>query len=290
MLSSQYENVSKKIIKRVVPIVCACALAVVFSRSPLIENILRTDRPTQTTATQSDNYNYFQQAAKGNKNLVHLLKNGKHDLAVYLSERLKELKHATPEGYLLLHPAREITVMETPSAEQLQQFETIQLIKIYYIMQALSDPEFRNRIFEELEKDTTDRKSEHGGALHLLHSCEKSTATIEMVPSQYRGNVIEDFTGRQFNPDSIYSPKQIPDTPDMLGPFHFHARAISPHYTAFSGNDFFSMANVFGFTEFFLFSRPERNQFNADMAIILVEKDGRTIKAKIDLDLGTYER
>lgn len=230
---------------------------------------------------------YIRKIAREDSELAPRLKNNMEGLRAYLSVALGKLKHATPKDYHSIE--KNISVWETPTPEQLLELTDVQLIKMYYLLKALSDPSFRKKIGKELEKDAEDIKSEHGGVFRLLNG-GKGAIQIEIVPPTEE-IIREDFrfSGRHpTNSDGKYHPIGIPYTLDIIGGFHFHARTISPNHSAFSGSDFTTAAIMLS-TEFFLFSRPEKNKFNVDVGIVLVEKNGTTIKKKLDIDLGVYD-
>ena len=97
-------------------------------------------------------------------------------LAEDISERLVVLDNTTPEHYAGKYPS--VEVMEKPTPEQLEKFHPQYLILIHYLLNALSNSDFRAEIGTELELDTEDTSGEHGGALHLS---EDGDVSIEML-------------------------------------------------------------------------------------------------------------
>lgn len=229
--------------------------------------------------------NHFVHVAHADKELVPLLKKDNEGLRKRIADALGKLNHLTPKNYVSDYP--EISVWEKPTASQLSELTTVQLVKIHYMLKALEDPEFRKRMQNELELDTADKTGEHGGVFCL----RSGKITVQMLPHVDRGNPYDYEVGSwRYDPDANYSPDSVPVTKDLMGMFHFHARELTVRQSAFSSTDFFVTGSWLGFTESFLFSRPTSFAFNVDMMLILVEDNGTKIKKKIDLDLGVYTK
>ncbi|MFA6530413.1 MAG: hypothetical protein WCT31_01690 [Candidatus Micrarchaeia archaeon] len=241
-----------------------------FECPRLVESIIR---PVYASEKSKDTpASYFQRIAKDNSELAPLLENNCQGLRDYLSGALAKLKHATPKDY----PKNVFWVK--PSSKQLAVLNELQLIKIYYLLKSLSNPAFRAQIGKELEKDTADTSCEHGGVF-LFRS---GKVAIEMVPNE---EIPEgEISIGSHNPDRGYNPERIPHVLNMLGLFHFHARQFGLEYSALSGGDTLE-ARPYGFTEHFVFSRPDASHFNVDMGIALKRKGKWEV---IDIDLGVY--
>jgi len=230
------------------------------------------DRIFKALGLKQTNSDYISEVAEKDKNLS-FYKGDKTYIAEYISKKLKELDHINRENYVKDFKEAffgyTVTLMNTPSQEELNDFNELGLIKIYYLLNALSDVEFRKQIGTELELDTRDTTGEHGGALYL----EKSgKVVIEMIPNEPLPDIT--IIGR----DTYYNPKRKPKSSDLLYPFHFHARGVNEiESSALSPGDFYNKSLVF--------TRVGKNEFNVDVPIFFKKQDRFYT---VNLDLGVY--
>ncbi len=248
--------------------------------------------------------------ARGDKTLSALLKKGNRGLAEFISSALQKQEHVNPDYYPTYAKEHGITIMNTPSPDELESLSKAQLVKIYYLLQALSDPEFRKIIGDELNKDMADKSGEHGGILHLVNLNGKLQVAVEMVPNNNGPNPFEALaldgitvgdmssedllkaTDNSREPDNEYNPEKRLFSLDMLCPVHFHAQKITLDGAALSGEDFenidiTSQGSQYVLREPASFSTVGGNKFNVDMGLVVLGENGKTSKA-INLDLGVY--
>ncbi len=227
------------------------------------------------------NKSYVVDFAKKDKKLAPRVKS----LPQMLSDRLSKLEHMNPAPELLkaLTNGFEVTIWTSPTAEELKQLERHQLVKIYYLMEALSDSTTRKQMGRNLEADRYDQTGEWGGMSHL----SKSGVWFDFVPSNPLVSIVSPsekleleleaaINPRQFD-NSYYSEPNIPR--DMLFPFHFHAQTVND-----TGATFPSYAD-FRCGEGIMLSLVDLGKFNVD--VVLWIKNGDKWRW-IDLDLGVY--
>lgn len=233
--------------------------------------------PSQHAIPARTNYEYVLGVAEKNDALCSLLIKGKEGLAEDISRKLEELDHVNPEGYCDNPFYDDITLMNIPTPEELARFDEVRLIRIFYLLQALSDSDFRQRIGEELEKDTRDYTCEHGGVFHLKTN---GSLDIEMLRNTQNDPNVDliIINYAHYIPDKNYCPETPKYTLDILTGFHFHARQENfVESSALSHNDFLMEQAVF--------TRLGKNKFNADIGLFYKENDK---VHKANLDLGVY--
>ncbi|MFH0701493.1 MAG: hypothetical protein V2A62_03575 [Candidatus Woesearchaeota archaeon] len=222
---------------------------------------------------------YFAQVIEGDKTLSKLIATGK--LAHYISEELTKLEHFTPKGYPQSQDFGhgDMENQEKPSEGYLKNFKQFFLTDTYFLLQALKDIEFRKELGRELEADTKDKSSEHGGVLRLLPN---GKVKIEVIPSYDGPNMLDDFGfGHRQDPDSTYTPTDIKYTLDVLNHFHFHARLTDHSESAvLSAADYWYGGVVF--------TRVGGNKFNVDATLFYEREDKKVIKVNIDLGIYQY--
>jgi hypothetical protein len=236
------------------------------------------------------NEKYLLEMAENNPRLSFLLDFDAEKLAESLSRSLWTKDHYTPFRYRC-ETYKDVVVMEIPEIRNLRRFDRLTLIRTYYLLQALADPEFRIKIGKELELDTEDTSCEHGGALHLLPD---GKVRIEMLPDDSHnpniGYVIGDgskFGSMRGRADHRYIPQKPNYKLDLLAMFHFHASQRDyKDSAAASGMDFLRGGVVF--------TRMGERRFNADLALYLQlapednREQGPSDFQRINLDLGVY--
>lgn len=231
-----------------------------------------TEKPVLVATTNTD---YILEVARWDRKLYPLIENGKRGLADYISRRLAGLEHINPKEYYDY-----IVVMNTPTPDDLMVFKSKNLIKIYYLLQALSDDEFRERIGKELGLDTKDRMSEHGGVFHLqndgkleIEMLSDDSGSVDLILSEGIG------FGRSSS-DRSYIPAEPEYTLDILLPFHFHAhRENYPQSSAISNQD--GRQTVF--------TPLGKGRFNVDIGLFDDVKIANGERVHVNIDLGTYD-
>jgi hypothetical protein len=201
-------------------------------------------------AQSQTNSKYVKMVAKGLK---------KNKLVEEISEMLYRADHVNPEFY-----NGEFETMDTPTTHELMKFKKKALIKVYYLLHALDDSDFKQKIGEELEIDRYDTSSEYGGILHLL---ENGDVGIQMLPSDPSKCSLDARSWFSSLADYFYCLPDVGYVVDRLAVFHFHSNRQS---TALSSSD----VGV-------LFTRIDENTFNVGYSL---HSEGKNY----NLDLGVY--
>ncbi|MEW6329155.1 MAG: hypothetical protein AB1468_03495 [Candidatus Micrarchaeota archaeon] len=253
-------------------LVSSDSVSVLFKK-PFAEQIIKT---------VNHNHEYIMRVARRDKLLRELIKN-KSVLASYLADILKTLPHTDPPA-----GKGEMTkIITNPTKDDLEKLELIDLIKIYYLLNALKNDEFRLVIGSELDKDTADKTGEHGGALCLG---EIGDVTLRMVPNKLVVSDTANYSNGQYNPDAYYHPeiRSSEIGPTVLTALHLHARRVNHSGCARLSPDDFK-----GDYGELVFTRIGKNKFNVDMGFVRVKPnspiiiDGVTTE-HINIDLGVY--
>ena len=209
------------------------------------------EKPDQT------NSQYVKMVLKKNYDLK------KYQLVNSISEILDGVDHINPEPY-----EGDAKIMNTPSPIELKKFKKKNLIKVYYLLQALSDSDFRQKIGEELEKDMNDTSCEYGGVLYLL---ENGEVKIQMLPHDPLKCSLDIRSKIGSLADYRYCLPDVDYAIDKLAVFHFHShKTYNRQSTALSPGD----GGI-------VFSRMDGNRFNVDIGL-------RCKKEFVNLDLGVY--
>jgi len=248
---------------------CGLLLGLATSASAKEDSVAIPPYPTAVAETNSE---YVQEVGKGINVLIETFYNGSCVLAGEIAEKLANAEFVNPTGEFYSEE-----LWNNPSKEDLEQISSGQLIRTYALMNALSKPEFREKIGEELVLDTQDKSGEHGGVLRLNPD---GSVKVEMIKNTFRCGQMEIRIGSHgCDADKHYSPDSIGYRLDILLPFHFHAIEIEySKSAALSGGDFFWGPQA-------VFTSVGEGKFNVDVALFY-KKDEKPVS--VNLDLGVY--
>jgi hypothetical protein len=230
--------------------------------SPLAEPLANSSVNRNKPKTNSE---FVLSVAQSDQKLAPLMLN-KAKLASFISNELKKVEHVTPTDKDLL---KELVFMNSPKASELEQFDQCFLVKVSYLLKALSDKSFVKQIGGELMLDVADGSCEHGGTMFLKRNGKVGlkmipndpTAGYEILPSQSWAN-------------NYYFPTSSQYRIDMVFPFHFHVQNVPNNRTASLMPGEFSAPEA-------VFSTVGKNKFNVDVGVVLNNQ-------QVNIDLGVY--
>lgn len=242
--------------------------------SPLKETILKTIGLSQQTVKKDQfeyNSDYLLFVANRDPSLSLLLKNGW--LPALISKKLSGMQHADrPNGNF-----NSITI-DTPSETELKQLHEVQLIKIYYLLQALGNEKFRQRIGRELLDSSKEAGDERGGILRLTSDGTVKTTFI-----------------RNTRPHSgQYVPQWQLYEWDMLVPFHSHSFYENKPFAVagLSPDDFCNLENqpLCTANAMVLFSliNIQKRAFNVDIGLMVKTTGNKATGWNLDLGVYSY--